>query len=146
MVASHDPYGKCFSVCPRLGPYAGVAPSSAPGYPFSRDRGRILTISALRVGDGHSSRIVWMQATLEIACPATAEGIDIVGAKVGAAERAGRLFTIWMYRNGNIRLDEVAALRANPMVALPWQMGDSVAGARIVGAGQRLSRVLRAPS
>ena len=37
--------------------------------------------------------------------------------------------------NGNIRLDEIDALRANPLVAkaIPIALGDSVAGARIVG-------------
>ena len=97
-----------------------------------------LTVSLCALGMASAVGIVWLQATLESHARRQAEGIDIVvGAKGSALQNVLAAVYYLDVPNGNIRLDEVAALRANPMVAqaIAVAMGDSVAGARIVGAG-----------
>ena len=97
-----------------------------------------LTVALCALGMASAVGIIWMQATLEAHARRQAEGIDIVvGAKGSALQNVLAAVYYVDVPNGNIRLDEVAALRANPMVAqaIAVAMGDSVAGARIVGAG-----------
>ena len=97
-----------------------------------------LTVALCALGMASAVGIIWMQATLEAHARRQAEGIDIVvGAKGSALQNVLAAVYYLDVPNGNIRLDEVAALRANPMVAqaIAVAMGDSVAGARIVGAG-----------
>ncbi len=97
-----------------------------------------LAVALCALGMASAVGIVWLQATLEAHARRQAEGIDIVvGAKGSALQNVLAAVYYVDVPNGNIRLDEVAALRANPMVAqaIAVAMGDSVAGARIVGAG-----------
>ncbi len=97
-----------------------------------------LAVALCALGMASAVGIVWLQATLEAHARRQAEGIDIVvGAKGSALQNVLAAVYYLDVPNGNIRLDEVAALRANPMVAqaIAVAMGDSVAGARIVGAG-----------
>lgn len=97
-----------------------------------------LTVALCALGMASAIGIVWLQTTLESHARRQAEGIDIVvGAKGSALQNVLAAVYYLDVPNGNIRLDEVATLRANPMVAqaIAVAMGDSVAGARIVGAG-----------
>ncbi len=97
-----------------------------------------LTIALCALGMASAVGIVWLQATLESHARRQAEGIDIVvGAKGSALQNVLAAVYYLDVPNGNIRLSEIAALRSNPMVArtIALAMGDSVAGARIVGAG-----------
>ena len=97
-----------------------------------------LTVALCSLGVASAVGIVWLQSTLEAHARRQAQGIDIVvGAKGSALQNVLAAVYYLDVPNGNIRLDEVAALRANPMVAqaIAVAMGDSVAGARIVGAG-----------
>ena len=77
-----------------------------------------LTVALCALGMASAVGIIWMQATLEAHARRQAEGIDIVvGAKGSALQNVLAAVYYLDVPNGNIRLDEVAALRANPMVA-----------------------------
>jgi len=81
--------------------------------------------------------IVWLQSLLTEHAKRQAQGIDIVvGAKGSALQNVLAAVYQIDVPNGNITLRDVDALRRNPMVAkaIPIAMGDSVAGARIVGS------------
>ena len=95
-----------------------------------------LAVSLCALGLASAIAIVWLQSLLESHARRQAEGIDIVvGAKGSALQNVLAAVYYLDVPNGNIPLAEVDKLRANPQVvkAIPIAMGDSVAGARIVG-------------
>lgn len=97
-----------------------------------------LTVALCALGIASATGIVWLQSTLEAHARRQAEGIDIVvGAKGSALQNVLAAVYHLDVPNGNIRLSEIESLRAHPMVArvIAVAMGDSVAGARIIGAG-----------
>lgn len=97
-----------------------------------------LAITLCALGLASAVGIVWLQSVLQSHARRQAEGIEIVvGAKGSALQNVLTAVYYLDVPNGNIRLADVDKLRAHPMVAkvIPLAMGDSVAGARIVGAG-----------
>lgn len=95
-----------------------------------------LAVTLCALGLASAISIVWLQSLLETHARRQAQGIDIVvGAQGSALQNVLAAVYYLDVPNGNIRLAEVDALRANPMVAkaIPIALGDSVAGARIVG-------------
>ena len=95
-----------------------------------------LAVTLCALGLASAISIVWLQSLLETHARRQAQGIDIVvGAQGSALQNVLAAVYYLDVPNGNIRLTEVDALRANPMVAkaIPIALGDSVAGARIVG-------------
>ena len=95
-----------------------------------------LAVSLCALGLASAIAIVWLQSLLEAHARRQAEGIDIVvGAKGSALQNVLAAVYYLDVPNGNIPLAEVDKLRANLQVAkaIPIAMGDSVAGARIVG-------------
>ncbi len=95
-----------------------------------------LAVMLCALGMASATAIVWLQSVLEQHARRQAEGIDIVvGAKGSALQNVLAAVYYLDVPNGNISLKEVDALRANPQVAkaIPIGVGDSVAGARIVG-------------
>ncbi len=96
-----------------------------------------LAVTLCALGLASAVGIVWLQSVLQSHARRQAEGIDIVvGAKGSALQNVLTAVYYLDVPNGNIRLSEVDKLRAHPLVAkvIPLAMGDSVAGARIVGA------------
>ena len=96
-----------------------------------------LAVMLCALGMASAIAIVWLQSVLEQHARRQAEGIDIVvGAKGSALQNVLAAVYYLDVPNGNISLKEVDALRANPQVAkaIPIAIGDSVAGARIVGS------------
>lgn len=92
------------------------------------------TLCALGLASAIS--IIGLQSLLETHARRQAQGIDIVvGAKGSALQNVLAAVYYLDVPNGNIPLAEVDKLRANPYVAraIPIALGDSVAGARIVG-------------
>ena len=95
-----------------------------------------LAVMLCALGMASAIAIVWLQSVLEQHARRQAAGIDIVvGAKGSALQNVLAAVYYLDVPNGNITLKEVDALRANPQVAkaIPIGIGDSVAGARIVG-------------
>ena len=95
-----------------------------------------LAVTLCALGLASAISIVWLQSLLETHARRQAEGIDIVvGAQGSPLQNVLASVYYLDVPNGNIRLNEVDALRANPQVAraIPIALGDSVAGARIVG-------------
>ena len=95
-----------------------------------------LAVALCALGLASAISIVWLQSLLETHARRQAQGIDIVvGAQGSALQNVLAAVYYLDVPNGNIRLAEVDALRANPLVAnaIPIALGDSVAGARIVG-------------
>ena len=95
-----------------------------------------LAVTLCALGLASAISIVWLQSLLETHARRQAQGIDIVvGAQGSALQNVLAAVYYLDVPNGNIRLDEIDALRANPLVAkaIPIALGDSVAGARIVG-------------
>ncbi|MBC7710472.1 MAG: FtsX-like permease family protein [Rhizobacter sp.] len=95
-----------------------------------------LAVTLCALGLASAISIVWLQSLLETHARRQAQGIDIVvGAQGSALQNVLAAVYYLDVPNGNIRLAEVDALRAHPMVAkaIPIALGDSVAGARIVG-------------
>ena len=95
-----------------------------------------VTLSAL--GLASAIGIVWLQSVLQSHARRQAEGIDIViGAKGSALQNVLTAVYYLDVPNGNIRLSDVEKLRSHPQITeiIPLAMGDSAAGARIVGAG-----------
>ncbi len=81
--------------------------------------------------------VLWLQTALFNHASVQAKGIDlIVGAKGSALQNTLAGVYHLDVPNGNIRLSEVLQLAKHPMVAraIPISLGDSVNGARIVGA------------
>ena len=95
-----------------------------------------LAVMLCALGMASAVAIVWLQSVLEQHARRQATGIDIVvGAKGSALQNVLAAVYYLDVPNGNITLKEVDALRGNPAVAkaIPIGIGDSVAGARIVG-------------
>ena len=95
-----------------------------------------LAVTLCALGLASAISIAWLQSLLETHARRQAQGIDIVvGAQGSALQNVLAAVYYLDVPNGNIRLAEVDALRAHPMVAkaIPIALGDSVAGARIVG-------------
>jgi putative ABC transport system permease protein len=95
-----------------------------------------LAVALCALGLASAISIVWLQSMLETHARRQAEGIDVVvGAQGSPLQNVLAAVYYLDVPNGNIRLSEVDALRAHPQVAqaIPIAMGDSVAGARIVG-------------
>ena len=95
-----------------------------------------LAVTLCALGMAGAISIVWLQSVLEQHARRQAAGIDIVvGAKGSALQNVLAAVYYLDVPNGNITLKDVDALRANPQVAkaIPIGIGDSVAGARIVG-------------
>ena len=95
-----------------------------------------LAVTLCALGLASAISIVWLQSLLETHARRQAAGIDIVvGAQGSPLQNVLAAVYYLDVPNGNIRLAEVDALRANPQVAqaIPIALGDSVAGARIVG-------------
>ena len=95
-----------------------------------------LAVTLCALGLASAISIVWLQSLLETHARRQAQGIDIVVGAPGSALQNVLAAVYYLdVPNGNIRLAEVDALRANPLVAkaIPIALGDSVAGARIVG-------------
>lgn len=106
---------------------------------FLRDRPWqfALAVTLCALGLASAISIVWLQSLLESHARRQAEGIDIVvGAKGSALQNVLAAVYYLDVPNGNISLADVDRLRAHPQVAraIPIAMGDSVAGARIVGS------------
>lgn len=96
-----------------------------------------LAVTLCALGLASAISIVWLQAVLESHAKRQAQGIDIVvGAKGSALQNVLAAVYYLDVPNGNIRLADVDKLRAHPQVAraIPIALGDSVAGARIVGS------------
>jgi putative ABC transport system permease protein len=96
----------------------------------------VLAVTLCALGLASAISIVWLQSLLESHARRQAAGIDIVvGAKGSALQNVMAAVYYIDVPNGNISLADVDKLRAHPMVAkaIPIAMGDSVAGARIVG-------------
>lgn len=95
-----------------------------------------LAVTLCALGLASAISIVWLQSLLETHARRQAQGIDIVvGAQGSALQNVLAAVYYLDVPNGNIRLAEIDALRVHPMVAkaIPIALGDSVAGARIVG-------------
>lgn len=95
-----------------------------------------LAVTLCALGLASATSIVWLQSLLESHARRQAQGIDIVvGAKGSALQNVLAAVYYLDVPNGNISLADVDKLRAHPQVAraIPIAMGDSVAGARIVG-------------
>lgn len=95
-----------------------------------------LAVALCGIGLASAISIVWLQSALEAHARRQAEGIDIVvGAKGSALQNVLAAVYHLDVPNGNIPLADIDGLRAHPLVAkaIPLAMGDSVAGARIVG-------------
>ena len=95
-----------------------------------------LAVTLCALGLASAISIIWLQSLLESHARRQAQGIDIVvGAKGSALQNVLAAVYYLDVPNGNIPLVEVDKLRANPQVAraIPIALGDSVAGARIVG-------------
>ncbi len=96
-----------------------------------------LAVTLCALGLASAISIVWLQSLLDAHAKRQAQGIDIVvGAKGSALQNVLAAVYYLDVPNGNIRLSDVDKLRANPQIAkaIPIAMGDSVAGARIVGS------------
>lgn len=96
-----------------------------------------LTVTLCALGLASAISIVWLQALLDSHAKRQAQGIDIVvGAKGSALQNVLAAVYYLDVPNGNIRLADVDKLRTHPQVAraIPIALGDSVAGARIVGS------------
>ena len=96
-----------------------------------------LAVTLCALGLASAISIVWLQSLLESHARRQAQGIDIVvGAKGSALQNVLAAVYYLDVPNGNISLADVDKLRTHPQVAkaIPIAMGDSVAGARIVGS------------
>jgi len=96
-----------------------------------------LAVTLCALGLASAISIVWLQSLLESHARRQAQGIDIVvGAKGSALQNVLAAVYYLDVPNGNISLADVDKLRMQPQVAkaIPIAMGDSVAGARIIGS------------
>jgi putative ABC transport system permease protein len=97
----------------------------------------ILAVILCALGVAAAISIFWLQETLQTHAERQAAGIDlVVGAKGSGLQNTLAAVYHADIPNGNITLASVNTLAANPMIARtePISLGDSVAGARIVGA------------
>jgi putative ABC transport system permease protein len=97
----------------------------------------LLSVLLCALGMASILSVLVLQHTLENHGARQAEGIDlVVGAKGSALQNTLAAVYHLDVPNGNIRLADVEALAKHPMVAeaIPISLGDSVGGARIVGA------------
>ncbi len=97
----------------------------------------ILAIALCSLGVASVISILWLQDTLEAHATRQAQGIDlVVGAKGSGLQNTLAAIYHADIANGNIPLAAVDQLAKNPMIARtePISLGDSVGGARIVGA------------
>jgi putative ABC transport system permease protein len=97
----------------------------------------LLACALCAMGVASAISIFWLQDTLQSHASRQAEGIDlVVGAKGSALQNTLAAVYHADVPNGNITLAAVNALASNAMIARvePMSLGDSVAGARIVGA------------
>ncbi len=96
----------------------------------------VLAVVLAALGMASATAVLWLRDTLEAHAARQAEGIDIVvGAKGSALQNVLAAVYHVDVANGNIPLAEVEAIAARPDVAraVPIALGDTVAGARIVG-------------
>jgi putative ABC transport system permease protein len=97
----------------------------------------LLAVILCTLGVASAILIFWLQNTLESHAQRQAQGIDlVVGAKGSGLQNTLAAVYHADIPNGNITLAAVNTLAAHPMIARaePISLGDSVAGARIVGA------------
>ncbi|TAG02487.1 MAG: FtsX-like permease family protein [Betaproteobacteria bacterium] len=97
----------------------------------------LLAVLLCALGMASILAVLGLQHTLETHGARQAEGIDlVVGAKGSALQNTLAAVYHLDVPNGNIRLADVETLAKHPMVAqaIPISLGDSVGGARIVGA------------
>jgi putative ABC transport system permease protein len=97
----------------------------------------ILAIALCSLGVASAISILWLQETLEAHAARQAQGVDlVVGAKGSGLQNTLAAVYHADVPNGNIPLAAVDLLAKNPMIARtePISLGDSVGGARIVGA------------
>lgn len=97
----------------------------------------ILAVALCALGIYSVISVVWLQHTLQSHAARQAEGIDlVVGAKGSGLQNTLAAVYHADIPNGNIPLAAVETLAKNPMIARtePISLGDSVGGARIVGA------------
>lgn len=98
-----------------------------------------LAVLLCALGMAAAISVLWIQSTLFDHASAQATGIDlVVGAKGSALQNTLAAVYHLDVPNGNIKLADVEKLTEHPMVArvIPISLGDSVGGARIVGASQ----------
>lgn len=105
---------------------------------FLRERPSQFALSVVLAAFGIlcATAILWLRDTIETHAARQAEGIDlVVGAKGSALQNVLAAIYHVDVPSGNIPLAEVEAIAARPDVAyaIPIALGDSVAGARIVG-------------
>jgi putative ABC transport system permease protein len=96
-----------------------------------------LAVALCALGVASAISVLWLQDTLEKHAKRQAEGIDlIVGAKGSGLQNTLAAVYHADIPNGNIPLAAVEQLAKNPIIARtePISLGDSVGGARIVGA------------
>jgi putative ABC transport system permease protein len=96
-----------------------------------------LAVVLCALGIASAISILWLQDTLEQHAKRQAEGIDLViGAKGSGLQNTLAAVYHADIPNGNVPLAAVEQLAKNPMIARtePISLGDSVGGARIVGA------------
>ncbi len=101
----------------------------------------ILAIALCSLGIASAISIVWLQETLQAHAARQAKGIDLViGAKGSGLQNTLAAVYHADVPNGNIPLATVETLAKHPMIARiePLSLGDSVGGARIVGAKNSL--------
>jgi putative ABC transport system permease protein len=97
----------------------------------------LLAVTLCALGVASTISILWLQETLEAHAKRQAAGIDlVVGAKGSGLQNTLAAVYHADIPNGNIPLAAVEQLAQNPMIARtePISLGDSVGGARIVGA------------
>lgn len=97
----------------------------------------LLAVSLCTMAIASIVAVIWLQETLEAHASRQAKGIDlVVGAKGSGLQNTLAAIYHADVPNGNIPLSAVNQLAAHPMIARtePISLGDSVGGARIVGA------------
>jgi putative ABC transport system permease protein len=106
-------------------------------YIFESSMPYFLAVILCSLGVAAAISIFWLQETLQRHAVRQASGIDlVVGAKGSGLQNTLAAVYHADIPNGNIPLTSVTTLAANPMIARaePISLGDSVGGARIVGA------------
>jgi putative ABC transport system permease protein len=101
----------------------------------------ILAIALCSLGIASAISVLWLQETLQAHAARQAKGIDLViGAKGSGLQNTLAAVYHADVPNGNIPLATVETLAKHPMIARiePLSLGDSVGGARIVGAKNSL--------
>ena len=107
----------------------------------------LLAVVLAALGLASAASVLWLRDTLIEHASRQSEGIDlVVGAKGSALQNVLAAVYHVDVPNGNISLADVEAIRARPDVeyAIPIALGDSVAGARIVGSDAGFLQLYRA--